>query len=149
MSAVGFDGGAFLADGGGGVVRGVGVFAALGVDVGLYALKHLDRGGPAVDRDVVHAAQRREHLGPLGLGKRGAARAFVDKTVGGDGDDQHSPKPAGGVEVADVADVQEVEAAVTQHDPPPGDAVVADGVGQSIEIEGGGGAGHGWHHKSV
>ncbi len=44
------------------------------------------------------------------------SRPLVDVAVGGDGDDQHVAEPAGGLQMADMAEVQEVERAVRLDD---------------------------------
>ena len=53
--------------------------------------------------------QRRQHFGAQHLVEHRTARALVDEAVGGDGDDQHVAELAGGFEMADMAEMQQIE----------------------------------------
>ena len=69
--------------------------------------------------EALDALLRDRHvLGPHRLGEGRAVRPLVHMAVGRDGHHQHVAERLGRLEVADVADVQEVEAPVAEHDPP-------------------------------
>jgi len=90
------------------------VVGALGVNGGPDR-RHERVGRVLVEHDdVVHRAQRREHLRALARRHHGAPRPFQPRhrRVAVDADEEHVAERAGGLEIADVADVQEVEAAV-------------------------------------
>ena len=71
--------------------------------------------------DVVHGPQRADELGPVGGGQDGTPRPLErpHRLVAVDGDDQPVGLRLGTLQVADVADVEHIEAAVGQRDRSP------------------------------
>jgi hypothetical protein len=65
-----------------------------------------------VDRNPVHALQSREHFRPKAFQKRRPARTLVDEIVACDGNDQNISQAASRLEVAYVAQMEQVESAV-------------------------------------
>ena len=106
-----------------------GVVGALAVHVGQQREQRA-HGRLGEDDDVVHAAQRRHELGAVGRRQDGPARALQrpHRRVVVDGDDQPVGLRRGALEIADVADVQQVEAAVGERDRAPRRAVARDRV---------------------
>ncbi len=78
--------------------------------------------------DVVHGAERGDQLRAGGAGQDRPARSLqrAHRVIVVDGDDQAIGFARGAVEVAHVADVQEVETAVGERDRAPGAAVGGD-----------------------
>ena len=91
------------------------IVRALDVGVGLEPRDHLFGRGPAADTDPVDALQRRQHLGPELLRKDRPAGALVDEFVGGDGDEQEVALTGRRLEVAHVAEMNQIEDAMGQH----------------------------------
>lgn len=128
-------------------VEGVGgVVAAFGVDVGLDLFDEAGDAGFFEDDDGVDAAEGGDDFGAIEFGVDGAVGAFegADGGVGIDGDDEGVSEGAGLLEVADVAGVQKVEAAVGEDEV---FALAFQGVAQLADVFGGGGVeigrGHG------
>jgi len=94
------------------------VVCAFGVDVGAKRQKEFGDGRLVEDYDVVNCAQGRDRLGSLALRDEGAALAFESKhlLVAVYADDEEVAEVARAFEVADVPDVQEVEAAIGEDD---------------------------------
>ena len=97
-----------LGDGIGGVV------GALGVDVGTQVVEELLDVGLAEKHDVIDSAESGDQRGSGGLWKNWAAGPFqgANAGIGIHGDDQEVAFAARAFEIADVPDVQGVEAAV-------------------------------------
>ena len=85
-------------------------------DVGPQNLDGLNGHGPLVDDDEIDAFQGGDGLGAEVLGEDRTVGALVDEAVGGDGNDENVAELAGLLKMADVADVQRVENAVTKDD---------------------------------
>ena len=93
-----------------------GVVGSLAVHVGLVAHQHVRDGPPAEQDDVVHAAQGRQHFGPIDTGhhrppvplQRPHGLIVVDRH------DQHVGLGGRPFQVADVPDMQQVETPVGQ-----------------------------------
>lgn len=116
FAADGFHGFLLADDAAGDVLCGLAIVGAFHVEIGLQEGDQFDGAGPVVDRDEVDAFEHRDGLGAERFGEDGAARAFVDETVGGDGDDEDIAELAGLLEVAEVADVDEIEHTVAMGD---------------------------------
>ena len=110
--AIGLDRIAFERNLAGDVALRVLVVLALDVDRGPDALDGAHRIGGVVDGDPIDIFERGQHLGAQFGVEHRAAGTLVDETVGGDGDDQHVAELAGGFEMADVAEMQEIERTV-------------------------------------
>ncbi len=92
------------------------------------------RGGwAAIDAHVVHAIQSRQSLCTESLFEHRPVRAFVDKLVGSHGHDQHIAELPGGLQITDVADVQEIENAVAMDDDPGLAAVLLQELGEFLQ----------------
>ena len=80
------------------------------------------------DHDVVDHPERGQNLGPLrgGLHRPAAPLQRRHRAVGVDGDEQAVGFRGGPPQVADVPDVQEIEAPVGERDGAPGGAVRPD-----------------------
>ena len=102
-------------------------FAALRKDFWSQKLDRFNCRGPAIDRDIIDAAERSEELGTQFLGECRAADALVHKAIRRDGDYQHIAECPGLLEVANVPDVQEIEDAVAVNDALPGGAQPIEG----------------------
>ena len=94
------------------------VVCAFGVDVGAKRQQEFGDGRLVEDYDVVNCAKGRDRLGSLALRDEGAALAFesVHLLVAVYADDEEVAEVASAFEVADVPDVQEVEAAIGEDD---------------------------------
>src|SRR4051812_20668234 len=70
------------------------------------------------DRDEIYGSNGCDDLRALTLRHKGATGAFLrtDLLIGVDADDQHVAEPFCAFEVAYMPDVQDVEAAVGEHD---------------------------------
>ena len=97
----------------------LGVVGALGVDVGAEARDQRVGAVLLEDDHRVHPAHRGDQLRPLRGGHHRAARALQPphRGVGVEPDHERVAERAGGLEIADVADVEEIEAAVGEHQP--------------------------------
>gem|GEM_PF-4419249 len=128
------------------------VLAAFDVEVGPQGVDHRLGGGAVGDDHVVDKLQGREVFGPVLLGDVGAgAVGLLDGVVAGEADHQDIAVLAGGLQIAHVAGVDDVEAAVTEHHPACGGPVAVGQAGQGVQghdlavvldlhIEGGAGA---------
>ena len=76
------------------------------------------RGVRIEDDDTVDTLERLEHFRALGLRRDWPRRPLVraDRSVGVEADDQRVAQRAGVLQVSEVADVQEIEDAVGEHD---------------------------------
>ena len=103
------------------------VVGALAVDVRLQRFEQRADGRLGKDDDVVDAAQRRDELGPIGGGQHRPPLPFQrpHRVVVIDRDDQSVCLGGGGLQIADVADVQQVEASVGERHASAGRAVGA------------------------
>ena len=90
------------------------------MDVGLELRQKLGRGVLVEDNDRVHAGESRDDLRAFRLGQDRPALplAALDGAVGVDSDDEPVPLSPGRLEIPDVADVEQVESAVGEDDPP-------------------------------
>ena len=69
-----------------------------------------------INRDPIDIFERRQHFGAqLGIEDR-PARSLVDETIRRDGDDQHVAEFARGLQMADMAEMQEIKGAVRLND---------------------------------
>ena len=68
---------------------------------------------------MVDLPERRQDFGALGRGHQRPALPLQPghRRVRVDPDEEHVTQPSSGAQIANVADVEEVEAAVRQHDP--------------------------------
>src|SRR5215213_10050579 len=98
--------------------RVFGVVGAFRVDVGAEGEQEFGDGRLVEDRDVVHGAQGGDDLGALSFGDEGAPLAFEAPhlLVRVDADDEQVAQTLRRLKVADVPDVQQVEAAVGEDD---------------------------------
>ena len=114
-----------------------GPVAALDEDVGAERADQLQRRRRAEDRHEVHAGERREDLGALPRRGERAPRPLEapHRGVGVDADDERVAEFPRLLEVADVADVQQVEAAVGEDDFLAGALEAADGLGQRVAAD--------------
>ena len=87
-------------------------------DVGLDSADDVGRGVVVEDRNGVDAGERREDLGALVLGVDRPLGALVaaHRRVGIESNDQQVAVRPRGLQVADVAGMQQVEHAVREHD---------------------------------
>ena len=94
------------------------VVRAFSVDVGPERKQEFADGRLVKDCDVINCAQGRDRLGSLALRDEGAALAFesVHLLVAVYADDEEVAEVASAFEVADVPDVQEVEADIGEDD---------------------------------
>ena len=100
----------------------------------------LERGEQRADRrfreddDVIDAAEGGDELGAIGSRKDGSALPFqrADGVIVVDRDHQHVGFASCGLEIADVADVQQVEAAVGECDRAPRRALLGDASHQLV-----------------
>ena len=88
------------------------------MDVGAQGEQEFVDGRLVEDYDVVNGAQGRDRLGALAFGDEGAALALdmAHLLVAVYADDEEVAEVASAFEVADVPDVQEVEAAIGEDD---------------------------------
>lgn len=109
FSAGGLDRAAFLL-----VERFEGVITAFDIDVGLGGSKEPGGADIGEDGDGIDRFQGGEDGGAVVLGIDGAALAFqaADGGIAVDADEEKVTEIAGGLEVGDVAEVEEIEAAV-------------------------------------
>ena len=110
--------------------------------VGLEALEQPRHGRVREDDDVVDAAERGDELGAVRrrAAPAGPALQRRHRLVVVDRDDQAVGLGRRALQVADVADVQQVEAAVGEGDGAPGCAVRADtrlelALGQHLRLD--------------
>jgi glycosyltransferase involved in cell wall biosynthesis len=113
LAAVAFDDFAFTAEAG---VGGLSILAAFDIDVGPEQLQDLAGGGVRINDDPVHELEHGQVLGPEVFTDVGAVGALGDGGIAGQRDDEHVPELPGELQVADVAGVYDVEAAVALHD---------------------------------
>src|SRR5579885_1629920 len=115
----------------------LGVVRPLGVNVGAEREQEFAHRRLVEDRHVVNGAEGRDRLGPLAFGDERAAFALepTHLLVAVDRDDQKVAERASAFEVADVADVQEVEAAVGEDDARPALARYRDARDQAVAFE--------------
>ncbi len=87
-------------------------------DIGLQSLDQIVWCRLVEYHDTVHACQRFEDLGALGLGGNGTSGSLdlPDGTVRVQTDDQGIPERTRLLEVSQMTDMQEVEHAVGEHD---------------------------------
>src|SRR5258708_20285439 len=100
----------------GDVALRVPVVLALDVDAGLDRIDRRQGVRPGDDADVIDNPQRCQHLRTQPLGEHRPARAFVDERVGGDRDHEDIAVAARRLEMADMADMEQVESAMRQND---------------------------------
>ena len=122
-----------------------GVVGALGVKIGT---DFADDGADVVLREDDHGidiGEGGENFGALGFRHDRAAFAFqcADRSVGVDGNNELASKCAGSVEIANVADVEDVETAVGEGDAisgvaPGRDAALQVVTGKNLRMEWGG-----------
>ena len=88
------------------------------MDVGPQREQQRRHGRLGKDDDVVDAAQRGDELGAIrrSAGSAGPAPSAADRRIVVDGDDEPIGLARRGLQVADVADVQQIEAAVGEGD---------------------------------
>ena len=98
------------------VLAGLAILRALGEVIRLEQLDRLDRGGPMIDGHEVDAAQGPDHLRPQILGKGRAMRPLVDPLIGRQSDHENVAVTLGLLKMPQMADVQQIEDAVTVHD---------------------------------
>jgi hypothetical protein len=98
---------------------GVAVVAALHVNVGPQPLDHADRRVVVEKHDMVNAGERGEHHRPVVLGVHRAVRTLEPPygAVTVQRDDERITQPPGGVEVLNVASVQDVETPIGKNQP--------------------------------
>lgn len=92
---------------------------ALDEDVGLESCDESQRVGFGKLHDVIDAGQCRQYFTALGVWNDGPICSFFERSDGGvgiDADDQDVAKIPGGLQIARVADMQEIKAAVREHD---------------------------------
>ena len=75
-----------------------------------------DGGRPAVDRDQVHRFEHSERFRAQSRGECRASRALVHKTIWRDGHGEHVAQLSRGLEMPQVANVQQIEHAVAMDD---------------------------------
>src|SRR5947209_6253978 len=94
------------------------VVRPFGVDVGAKGQKEFGDGRLVEDYDVVNGAQGRDRLGALAFGDEGTVIALEAShlLVAVYADDEEVAEAARAFEVADVPDVQQIEAAVGEDD---------------------------------
>lgn len=89
-------------------------------DVGVYRFNQEQRIGFLELDDVVHARQRAQNFHPVLVRHHGPARPLLqepDRGIAVDAHDQHVPQRPCCLEIPDVPDVKQVEAAVRKHHP--------------------------------
>lgn len=136
------NGGAELVEGGAffGVEGVGGVVAAFGVDVGLGGAEEVGGASFGEDADGADAGEGSKDFGAVGFGIDGAGGAFeaADGGIVIEADEEEVAEGAGGLEVADVAGVEEVEAAVGGDEAGVGRELITP-EGELVESEDGGG----------
>lgn len=95
-----------------------GVIAAFHVYVRLEALYHVGGGWLIEDGHVIHASQGSYYLSALSLGHDGATWTFIPayRCVRVDAYNQYVTEGARLLQIADVADVEQVEGAIGKDD---------------------------------
>jgi len=111
------------------------VVGAFGVDVGAKRFEKRPDGEIVEEENEIHRGKCSNQLGACSSRKNGAARAFegANAGIGVDGDDEEITLAAGAFEIADVADVKEVEAAVGEHDATALSALVIEAARGGVE----------------
>ena len=116
LPAMRLDGAALALDIAGNVARGVLVVGSLDVEIRLDPRQQVNRRGGVIDPHPVNEAQCGNHFGPQSLFEHRAVRSLVDVGVVGHRDDQHRALAFGRFQMPDMADMQQIEDAVAQHD---------------------------------
>ncbi len=110
------------------------VFLAFDIDVRPQRLDDRQRGGVFDDDDVIDAFEGREVLcAQLLRDVRAGAVLFLDAIIAGQRDDQGVPDPRRPLQVAHVAGVDDVEAAVAEHDASAGGTVLGRDLGEAFK----------------
>ncbi len=114
-----------------------GPVGALDENVRLHAPDDVGRCVFGEDRDRVDAGQRFEHLGALRFRIDRARRTLVaaHRRVGIEANDQHVAVAPGGLQVTDVARMQDVKDAVSEDDAPAGGAGIGDEPDERFRIQ--------------
>src|SRR5262245_16974381 len=94
------------------------IVGALGMDIGLERLEQRVHARLVEQQHAIHATQRRHQTRPLRARLNRAPRALerMGGTIAVDRNDQSIPERAGAGEIANVADVEQIEDAVGEHD---------------------------------
>ena len=129
------DGTLLVADLTGDVVAAVLVVGTLDVNVWTHQPDGAFRGRPVADCGHVDRFHGGQHLGPQGRREDRPVGPLVDVDVLGDGDEEHVGLAPRGLDVADVAHVQEVEDPVAEGDREP---LPAEALGEFREAVDGG-----------
>lgn len=123
---------------------GFGVVGALGLDFGMNLADECAGIGFAEDDDCVDIGERGDDFSALVLGHERTVIAFdsANGGIGVDGDDESASERFGSVQVADVSDVQQIEASIGENDllasfAPCGDSFAQLGAGDDFVGVGG------------
>ena len=99
----------------GDVARRVLVILALDVDFWPDRRDRANRVRRRVDGHPIDIFERGQHFRPQRFVEHRPARPFVDEAVGGNGHDEHVAEAARRLEMAHMAEVEEIEAAMRLH----------------------------------
>ena len=96
----------------------LGVIRALAMDVRTKGLEERPHGSLLENHDIVYRLQRGHELRPASLVQDRTARALElpHRVVPVDGDHEHIALLRGSLEIAHMADVQQIEASIRKHD---------------------------------
>jgi hypothetical protein len=140
VGVTGFEGGAFV-----GVEGFESIIPAFDINVGLGLPNDLNGPHGGENGHSVDATESGEDVGAVGFAINRAIRAFelADGIIAIDGDEEDVTTGAGGLEVLDMAGVEEVEAAIGQDEAAPGLALGFPPGWEGGGFEDGSGEGHG------
>ena len=94
------------------------ILVILTLDINRWAdaLDSADGVGGIVDRHPIDIFERRKHLGPQLAIEHRPSRPLVDEAICSDRNDEHVAKFAGGLQVTNMAQVEEIECSVRLYD---------------------------------
>ena len=98
------------------ILRLIGVFRPLYIDIGLKGFDDAERGRFIGNGHPVDAAEGRQHFCAHRLGKHGPPWSLVHKLIGRQGDHQARAQARRRLKMADMAKMQEIKGAVGQGD---------------------------------
>jgi len=116
----------------GDIVRGILVFRAFAVNIGLHQADRLDSRGKWDEDNVMHALQSSQHAGAQAIIETRAPRTLVDMLFIRYGHHQQVAKRTGFLEMYNVPGVNKIKCAMTLHDATPGTAFLIEDCGSHL-----------------